>query len=127
MKKKSYLTSVLEKLSEKDIYSLMLFVTYKLKDDQRYSTLSELVYTLDKKSLLNFLSVFGGLTITVPKVDDLKLVANGLLIYQLVNFENIDLDVAIKEINRGDFLDEDLKKTYLTICEVLSDYDFNRP
>lgn len=127
MRKKSYLTSVLEKLSEKDIYSLMLFVTYKLKDDKKYSTLSELVYTLDKKSLLNFLSVFGGLTITIPKIDDLKLVTNGLLIYQLVNLENIDLDVAIKEVNRGEFSEEELKKTYLTICEALSNYEFNRP
>ena len=127
MRKKSYLTSVLEKLSEKDIYSLMLFVTYKLKDDKKYSTLSELVYTLDKKSLLNFLSVFGGLTITIPKINDLKLVTNGLLIYQLVNLENIDLDVAIKEVNRGEFSEEELKNTYLTICEALSNYEFNRP
>ena len=116
----------LEQLGEKDIYSLLLFVLYKLKDDKTYSTLSELVYLLDKESLFNLLSVFGGLTITIPKTKDLKLVVAGLLVYQLVNIENRDLTTSIKEVKTGEYTETELKEVYLKICEVVKDYEFKR-
>lgn len=124
--KKSYLIKSLEKLDEKDIYSLLLFVLYKLKNDDKYSTLSQLVYILDKNSLFNLLSVYGGLTITIPKVEDLRLVICGLLIYQLIKFENYDLDSAIKEVKTGEYSEEMLRTTYLKVSEVVSNYDFKR-
>jgi len=124
--KKSYLIKVLEQLSEKDVYSLLLFVLFKLKDDKKYSTLSELVYLLDKDSLFNLLSVFGGLTITIPKTSDLKLVVAGLLIYQLVNLEGRDLTTSIKEVKTGEYTEAELRDTYLKICDVVSDYEFKR-
>ena len=64
----------LDSLKVTDIYSLILFTLYKLKDIPEYSTLSELAYILDKKSLLNFFEYFGGTTITIPTLKDFKLV-----------------------------------------------------
>lgn len=122
--KKSYLTNVLEQLSEKDIYSLVLFVLYKLKDNKEYSTLSELVYTIDRDSLFKFLSVFGGLTIKVPTLSDLKLIVQGLLVYQLANIEEQDLTTALDEVYTGEYTKEELKNTYLKVCEVVKDYEF---
>lgn len=124
--KKSYLIKTLEEMDVKDVYSLLLFVLYKLKDDKRFSTLSELVYILDKDSLFNLLGVFGGLTITIPTTKDLKLVVNGLLIYQLVNLENRDLMTSIKEVNKGEYTEAELKEVYLKICEVVQNYEFKR-
>ena len=124
--KKSYLIKTLEQLEEKDIYSLLLFVLYKLKDDKKYSTLSELVYILDKNSLFNLLSVFGGLTITIPKTKDMKLVVAGLLIYQLVNLEGRDLTASVKEVKTGEYTEAELREVYLKICDVVKDYEFKR-
>ena len=125
--KKSYLIKTLEELDEKDIYSLLLFVLFKLKDDSKYSTLSELVYVLNKDSLFNLLSVFGGLTITIPKIKDLQLVVSGLLIYQLVNIEGKDLTTSIKDIKTGEYTEAEHRDVYLKICEVVSTYEFKRP
>lgn len=122
--KKSYLTNVLEQLSEKDIYSLVLFVLYKLRDDKEYSTLSELVYTLDRNSLFKFLSVFGGLTIKVPTIRELKLIVQGLLVYQLANIEEQDLTTALDEVCTGEYTRDELKDVYLKVCEVVKDYEF---
>ena len=124
--KKSNLIKTLEEMNEKDVYSLLLFVLYKLKDDKKYSTLSELVYILNKESLFNLLSVFGGLTITIPKTKDLKLIVAGLLIYQLVNLDGRDLMTSVKEVNTGEYTEAELKEVYLKICEVVKDYDFKR-
>ena len=124
--KKSNLIKTLEEMNEKDVYSLLLFVLYKLKDDKKYSTLSELVYILNKESLFNLLSVFGGLTITIPKTKDLKLIVAGLLIYQLVNLDGRDLMTSVKEVNTGEYTEAELKEVYLKVCEVVKDYDFKR-
>lgn len=124
--KKSYLIKSLEQLSEKDIYSLLLFVLFKLKDDKTYSVLSELVYLLDKDSLFNLLSVFGGLTITIPKTSDLKLIVAGLLVYQLVNIEGKDLTTSIKDVKTGEYTETELRDVYLKICDIVKDYDFKR-
>lgn len=124
--KKSYLIKSLEQLNEKDVYSLLLFVLYKLKDDKTYSTLSELVYLLDKDSLFNLLSVFGGLTITIPKTSDLKMIVAGLLVYQLVNIEGKDLTTSIKEVKTGEYTETELREVYFKICDIVKDYDFKR-
>ena len=124
--KKSYLIKTLEQLDEKDIYSLLLFVLYKLKDDKTFSVLSELVYLLDKGSLFNLLSVFGGLTITIPKTSDLKIIVAGLLVYQLVNIEGKDLTTSIKDVKTGEYTETELRDVYLKICDVVKDYDFKR-
>ena len=123
---KSKLIKTLEQLEEKDIYSLLLFVLYKLKDDSKYSTLSELVYILDKDNLFNLLSVFGGLTITIPKIKDLQLIVTGLLIYQLVNLEGKDLTTSIKDVKTGEYTEAELRDVYLKVCEVVSNYEFKR-
>lgn len=90
----------LKALKEIDTYSLVLFVLYMLSKNQKYSTLSELAYTLDKQSLLNLLDVFGGLTITIPTKEELQLIINALLIYQAVKLENTSFAVALNRLGK---------------------------
>ena len=95
----------LDNFKEKDLYSIILYAIYKNTQDPRYSTLSELIYTLDKNSLLNFCSIFGGITITVPTLDQLNLYTNTLLLYQKVAngwsiseaMKSLDIDQKDKE------------------------------
>ena len=59
----------LNQLKETDVYSMLLFVLYKMRGIEEYSILSELAYILDKKNLLNLCEYFGGLTIKIPTID----------------------------------------------------------
>ena len=123
---KSNIVRGLDTLGVKDIYSMVLFALYKLKDVPEYSTLSELVYVLDKESLFNFLSVFEGLTIKVPKLDELHEVVDGLYLFSLVNLEEMPYDLAMKEVCLPNTNKEKLKEAYDAICKVIDVNQFKR-
>lgn len=123
---KNNIKTKLEDLKSTDIYSMILFALYKLKDIPEYSTLSELVYILNKDSLMNLLTYFGGLTITIPTQNELKIVVNALLLYQFIQLENKDINEAIKLLDVDDTLIKDVKLTYLQLSEILDKYDFRR-
>ena len=115
----------LSRLTKPDIYSLMLFVLFKLKDTNEYSSLSQLSYILDKDSLLKLCEFYGGTTITIPTIEDLEAVFNALLLYQEVNIEKQDFD---KMIDKRDLQRSEKRKLldcYDVIVDVLKNYDFN--
>ena len=117
----------IEKLTEQDIYSLLLFALYKLKDVPGYSTLSELVYALDKESLLKLLKLFVGMTITIPRIRDMKLASYCLLLYKYVNLDGVEFSKAVKMLNlSSDYSLKEIKELYFTLCDVLHNYSFNR-
>lgn len=122
----SNIAKELNALSEKDIYSLTLFALYKLKDDPKYSTLSELVYVLDKQSLFNFLSVFEGLTIKVPKMSELQDIVHGLMLFALVNVQGMPFDKALLEILDQTMSKDELLASYETVCNVIDAGEFKR-
>lgn len=114
----------LNSLKERDIYSLGLFCLYKLIGTAEYSSLSELVYVLDKKNLLNLCEYFGGQTITIPTVDELENLIYALLLYQYVKIEHKEYDEAIQLIQyRGRNL-RAIKNNYKKLTEVLENYSF---
>lgn len=123
---KSNIKIKLDELKTTDIYSMMLFALYKIKEIPEYSTLSELVYLLNKDSLMNLLTYFGGLTITIPTQDELKVVVNALLLYQFIQIEHKELNEAIKLLNIDELLIKDVKSTYFKLSEILDKYDFKR-
>lgn len=123
---KSNILRALEELDKQDIYSLILFTLYKLKDVSEYSVLSELIYILDDKSFTRFLSYFEGQTIKVPKINDLKNIINALLFYERksntkLSDEEIFNDLGISEEDKNT-----LYETINLISEIIKDYDFKR-
>lgn len=115
----------LSRLTKPDIYSLMLFVLFKLKDTNEYSSLSQLSYILDKDSLLKLCEFYGGTTITIPTIEDLEAVFNALLLYQEVNIEKQDFD---KMLDKRDLQRSEKRKLldcYDVVVDVLKNYDFN--
>ena len=115
----------LSRLTKPDIYSLMLFVLFKLKDTNEYSSLSQLSYILDKDSLLKLCEFYGGTTITIPTIEDLEAVFNALLLYQEVNIEKQDFD---KMLDKRDLQRTEKRKLldcYDIVVDVLKNYDFN--
>lgn len=123
---KSNIKPKLDELKSTDIYSMILFALYKLKEIPEYSTLSELVYILNKESLMNLLNYFGGLTITIPTQNELKIVVNALLLYQFIQLENKEINEAIKLLDIDESLIKEVKLTYFKLSEILDKYDFRR-
>lgn len=116
------MNSELDKLKTRDVYSLILFILYKIKDNDKYSTLSELAYIVDKESLLNICQYFGGLTITIPTIDEFEDILNVLLLYQKVDVEGRDLDKTLDDfgIRRRD--KENMITIYQQVQNILSNY-----
>ena len=114
----------LEKLKEPDLWSLMLFVLYKVKEVPEYSSLSELAYILDKKNMLKLCEYFGGTTITIPTIEELESLVYGLLVYQYVDVEKLQLEDALELVGRNDVDITTVKTNYNKIKQVLAEYDF---
>lgn len=112
------------KLKSQDIYSLMLFALFKLKDVPEYSSLSELVYILDKDSLLKLCEYFGGMTIKIPTIQELESMVYLLLLYQYVNVDKIEYSEAIKLIGIESSKLRKIKSQYSEMCKILDLYDF---
>ena len=111
-------------LKSKDIYSLMFFALYKIREIPEYSSLSELVYVLDKDSMLNLCEIFGGQTITIPTIYELESLVYSLLLYQYVKIDGKDYDEAIKLIGHESKELRAVKKNYKALCEILDGYSF---
>jgi len=114
----------LGKLKESDLWSLILFVLFKVKDIPEYSCLSELAYILDQKNMLKLCEYFGGCTITIPTVEEFENIVYGLLLYQYVVIEKINYDNALEMVARNNIDMKEVKKSYLKIQEVLEQYEF---
>ena len=126
MARNTFIKDSIESMKETDIYSLILFSLYKIREIPEYSTLSELVYILDKKNLMNFLECFGGMTITIPTKNELKIIINALLLYQLVDIENNNYDKALSNLDIKNFSKKDIEICYIKLKSILENYNFNR-
>ena len=114
--------SSLDKLSNKDTYSLLMFVLFKLKDVPTIAPLSQLVYLLDEENLIKLLKYFGGQTITFPTLDDLQEVIYAFTLYKKVKIDNLSYEQSLKEIP-ANMLNSILNK-YDDVCKIMEDYSF---
>lgn len=117
---KNNMRDSLNKMSEKDIYTLLLYLVYRLSEDEEYSTLSYLIWALDKENLLNFLRMFENTTIKVPSIADLKSLTTALDVYRRVDINEEDLSSVLEDTLTEDFTKETLMELYRKIkvpCE----------
>ena len=83
-------------LSQPEIYALICESLYALKDNPKYATISELAFLLEKESFIKFIKYFGGLTITVPTLDEFKETIGLLLLYQAVEIDGLPWKQALE-------------------------------
>ena len=125
-KRKTEIKEALNRLNKTDVYSMLLFIIYKMREIPEYSTLSELIYVMDKDNLVKFVSFFSGTTIKVPTLDELRLVTQAMLLYQYVNLDNGDLQEGLEVICDKNYKKEDLLEVYMNIVSIASNYEFER-
>lgn len=118
--------SMLNSMEKSDIYSMLLFALYKLKENPDYLVLSELCYIINIDDLSKVLRLFGGMTIKIPELKDLRLLLKSLSLYNLVNIENQDLKESLKTVASDEFSLDDIKDTYAKLIEVMSNYEFRK-
>lgn len=115
----------LTKLTKIDIWSLMLFVLYNFQKIPEYSGISELAYILDQKNLLKLCEYFGGQTIRIPTIDELRTMLYALLLYQYVNIEKIPEEDAIELLRIEGSTVKLIKESYVQVKDILSKYQFS--
>ena len=115
----------LNKLRTNDTYSLILFVLYKLRDVPEYSGVSELAYILDENNFLNLCEYFGGLTITIPTIKEIRDIVDALLLYQYVDIDGLNYDDAVVKIGFDSSQLRHAKKIYTNIKEIIKGYNLN--
>lgn len=118
------MTTNLDSLKERDVYSLLLFCLYKLQEIPEYSSLSELVYVMDKSNFLNLCEYFGGQTVKIPTINEVESLMYSLLLYQYVNIDHIPYKKAIDIIGKESHELREVKKNYRNLCKVLENYTF---
>lgn len=114
----------LDLLKSTDVYSLLMFALYKLIDIPEYSSLSELVYILDKNNFLKLCEYFGGTTIKIPTTQELQQLMCALLLYQYVDIDHMDYDKALVLIGNESKDLRQIKINYVKLKEVLQNYEF---
>lgn len=123
---KGNIIKALEQLDKKDIYSLILFFLYRLKEIPEYSTLSELIYILDNENFIKFLNYYGGKTIKVPRVEELSILLDSLLIYEKQQSTNMPVTEIFKDMDIPKKDRAEILKILSLIPELLENYDFKR-
>lgn len=116
----------LDTLRDKDIYSLVMFALFKLRDIPEYSSLSELAYVLDRENMLKLCEYFGGLTIRIPTIDELESILYSLVLYQKVKIEGMEYQDAVQLLGKNSSDFRRIKSDYLKICDILDNYEFTK-
>lgn len=125
--KKTSIKAGLNSLQLSDVYSLLLFVLYKVKDIPDYAVLSELCYLLDNHNLIRLLTYFAGKTITIPSEEDFVILTSALLLYQYVNLDGISLTDALMKLSDLTPKQKDnVTNLYLQIIPIINNYNIDR-
>lgn len=110
-----------------DIYSLMLFILFKVQDIPEYAVTSELCYLLDGANMTRLLTYFAGRTVTFPTEAEMSIVTNALLMYQYIN---IDGDTFTAAQNKLDNLTKKQKDKvtdlYVQLLPIMKQYNIDR-
>ena len=109
-------------LKENDLYNLILYAIFKVKDDPRYSIISELIYAIDKDNLLSLCSTFGGCTITIPTILELKIFTYALLIYYTSITEHKTFNEIYKSLDLDSNIKKEILSVYKTVVEVMDEH-----
>ena len=115
---------IADKFTQEDIYSMSLFSLYVLTDTKEYSTISELPYLVDRKSLLNLCKYYGGKTIKIPTQEELFTVLLAVQLYNMTELNQVEYKKAVEMLGiKGDRTK--IGNVYKKVCEVMKSYEFH--
>lgn len=125
----SKLKLLLNNLQLSDIYTLMLFILFKIKEIPEYATLSELCFLLDGSNLTRLFTYYAGKTVTFPTEKELVTLIKALLLYQYINLDGNTLTEALIKISDNELTENqknEILNLYLKIIPIMDEYNINR-
>lgn len=117
----------LNNLHLSDIYSLMLFVLFKVQQIPEYALTSELCYLLDGANMTRLLTYFAGKTVTFPTESEMKVVTNALLMYQYINIDGETFTAAQNKLEKLSKKEKDaVTDLYVKLLPIMKQYNIDR-
>jgi hypothetical protein len=117
----------LNSLHLSDIYSLMLFILFKVQDIPEYAVTSELCYLLDGANMTRLLTYFAGRTITFPTEAEMATVANALLLYQYINIDGETFTAAQNKLEKLTKKEKErVTELYVQLLPIMKQYNIDR-
>lgn len=117
----------LNNLHLSDIYSLMLFVLFKVQEIPEYAVLSELCYLLDGANMTRLLTYFAGKTVTFPTETEMAIVTNALLMYQYINIDGETFTAAQNKLGELTSKEKDqATDLYVKLLPIMKQYNIDR-
>lgn len=117
----------LNNLHLSDIYSLMLFVLFKVQEIPEYAVTSELCYLLDGANMTRLLTYFAGKTVTFPTEAEMAIVTNALLMYQYINIDGETFTAAQSKLGKLTNKEkEEVTELYVKILPIMKQYNIDR-
>ena len=117
----------LNNLHLSDIYSLMLFILFKVQEIPEYAVTSELCYLLDGANMTRLLTYFAGKTVTFPTAAEMTVVTNALLMYQYINIDGETFTAAQNKL--GDLTKrekDNITDLYVKLLPIMKQYNIDR-
>ena len=117
----------LNNLHLSDIYSLMLFILFKVQEIPEYAVTSELCYLLDGANMTRLLTYFAGKTVTFPTEAEMTTVTNALLLYQYINIDGETFTSAQNKLTGlSNKEKEKVTELYVQILPIMKQYNIDR-
>lgn len=117
----------LNNLHLSDIYSLMLFVLFKVQNVPEYAVTSELCYLLDGANMTRLLTYFAGRTVTFPTESEMTIVTNALLMYQYINIDGDTFTAAQNKLGKLTKKEkEKVTELYVQLLPIMKQYNIDR-
>lgn len=124
---KSNIKKNLNNLHLSDIYSLMLFVLFKVQQVPEYALTSELCYLLDGANMTRLLTYFAGKTVTFPTESEMTVVTNALLMYQYINIDGETFTAAQNKLEKLSKKEKDaVTDLYVKLLPIMKQYNIDR-
>ena len=117
----------LNNLHLSDIYSLILFILFKVQEIPEYAVVSELCYLLDGANMTRLLTYFAGKTVTFPTEAEMATVTNALLMYQYINIDGETFTAAQNKLVGLTQKEKDkVTELYVQILPIMKQYNIDR-
>ena len=113
-------------LNQSDSYAVICELLYALKENPKYSVMSELAYILDKESFIKFIKYFGGTELRVPSVEEFRETIQTILLYQYFKIDNLSWKDSLEKANIEKKDTRKFQKALMTFDDVLRDTQFGR-
>lgn len=117
----------LNSLHLSDIYSLILFILFKVQEIPEYAVVSELCYLLDGANMTRLLTYFAGRTVTFPTEAEMSIVTNALLMYQYINIDGDTFTAAQNKLENLTKKQKDaVTELYVQLLPIMKQYNIDR-